>query len=116
MFNGWDEGVAASELWKAMLTEQGYDVTLEYADPAPVYCGLASDDYDVTLDTWLPITHADYVEEYGDDIVDLGRLEPGREAHDRGERRRPGRLARPSSPRTPSCSTTGSSASSRARA
>ncbi|KQM81980.1 glycine betaine ABC transporter substrate-binding protein [Agromyces sp. Leaf222] len=72
VFNGWDEGVAASELWKAILTEQGYDVTLEYADPAPVYSGLASDDYDVTLDTWLPTTHADYVEEYGDDIVDLG--------------------------------------------
>ncbi|GAA1827228.1 glycine betaine ABC transporter substrate-binding protein [Agromyces salentinus] len=72
VFNGWDEGVAASELWKAVLTEQGYDVELEYADPAPVYSGLASEDYDVTLDTWLPITHADYVEEYGEDIVDLG--------------------------------------------
>ncbi|MDF0515442.1 glycine betaine ABC transporter substrate-binding protein [Agromyces sp. H3Y2-19a] len=72
VFNGWDEGIAASELWKAVLTEQGYDVTLEYADPAPVYSGLTSDDYDVTLDTWLPITHADYIEQYGDDLVDLG--------------------------------------------
>lgn len=72
VFNGWDEGVAASELWKAVLTEQGYDVTLEYADPAPVYTGLTTDDYDVTLDTWLPITHADYIEQYGDDLVDLG--------------------------------------------
>ncbi|WP_026378535.1 glycine betaine ABC transporter substrate-binding protein [Agromyces italicus] len=72
VFNGWDEGIAASELWKAVLTEQGYDVTLEYADPAPVYTGLTTDDYDVTLDTWLPITHADYIEEYGDELVDLG--------------------------------------------
>lgn len=72
VFNGWDEGVAASELWKAVLAEQGYDVTLEYADPAPVYTGLTTDDYDVTLDTWLPITHADYIEQYGDDLVDLG--------------------------------------------
>lgn len=72
VFNGWDEGIAASELWKAILTEQGYNVTLEYADPAPVYSGLSTGDYDVTLDTWLPITHASYIEEYGEKIVDLG--------------------------------------------
>lgn len=72
VFNGWDEGIAASELWKAILEEKGYDVELAYADPAPVYQGLSDDDYDVVLDTWLPITHADYVEEYGDDMVDLG--------------------------------------------
>ncbi len=72
VFNGWDEGIAASELWKAVLEEQGYSVELEYADPAPVYSGLTTDDYDVTLDTWLPITHADYIDEYGDELVDLG--------------------------------------------
>lgn len=72
VFNGWDEGIAASELWKAVLEEEGYDVELEYADAAPVFQGLSDGDYDVTLDTWLPITHADYVEQYGDDIVDLG--------------------------------------------
>ena len=72
VFNGWDEGIAASELWKAVLEENGYEVELEYADPAAVYNGIASGDYDVTLDTWLPLTHADYIEEYGDDMVDLG--------------------------------------------
>lgn len=72
VFNGWDEGIAASELWKAVLEEEGYSVELEYADPAPVYSGLTTDDYDLTLDTWLPITHADYIAEYGDDLVDLG--------------------------------------------
>ena len=72
VFNGWDEGIAVSELWKAVLEEQGYDVELEYADPAVVYTGLAGGDYDVTLDTWLPITHEEYVATYGDDIVDLG--------------------------------------------
>lgn len=72
VFNGWDEGIAASELWKAILTEKGYNVTLEYADPAPVYSGLSTGDYDVTLDTWLPITHKSYIEQYGDSIVDLG--------------------------------------------
>lgn len=72
VFNGWDEGVAASFLWKAVLEDNGYTVDLEYADPAPVYLGLTTDDYDLTLDTWLPLTHADYMEEYGDKLVDLG--------------------------------------------
>lgn len=72
VFNGWDEGIAASELWKAVLEDEGYDVTLEYADVAVVYEGLTTDDYDVVLDTWLPITHQDYMQEYGDELVDLG--------------------------------------------
>ncbi len=72
VFNGWDEGVAASELWKAVLDEKGYNVELEYADVAPVYSGLSTGDYDLNLDVWMPETHAEYVKEYGDDIVDLG--------------------------------------------
>jgi len=42
VFQGWDEGVAASYLWKAVLEEKGYDVELEDADVAPVYEGLSS--------------------------------------------------------------------------
>jgi glycine betaine/proline transport system substrate-binding protein len=72
VFNGWPEGEAASYLWKAVLEEQGYDVTLEYADAGPAYTALSAGDYDVIFDTWLPQTHADYMEEYGDDIEDLG--------------------------------------------
>ncbi len=72
VFNGWDEGIAASELWKAILDEKGYDVTLQYADVAPVFSGLSSGDYDLTLDTWLPVTHASLMEEYGDKISELG--------------------------------------------
>lgn len=72
VFNGWDEGIAVSELWKHVLEGEGYSVNLEYADPAPVFTGLADGDYDFTVDTWLPITHASYIEEYGENIVDLG--------------------------------------------
>ncbi|MFB9644575.1 glycine betaine ABC transporter substrate-binding protein [Microbacterium terregens] len=72
VFNGWDEGIAASELWKSVLEEQGYEVELEYAEPAAVYTGLANGDYDLTLDTWLPLTHQQYVERFGEDLVDLG--------------------------------------------
>ena len=72
VFNGWDEGIAASYLWEAILADKGYDVELTYADVAPVYAGLAGGDFDLVLDTWLPITHADYMEQYGDDLDDLG--------------------------------------------
>jgi len=71
VFNGWDEGVAASELWKAILDDKGYNVELEYADVAPVYAGLSTGDYDLNLDVWLPNTHASYLKEYGDKITDL---------------------------------------------
>lgn len=72
VFNGWDEGIAASELWKYVLQEQGYEVTLEYGDEAPVFTGLAAGDYDVNLDAWLPVMHAHFMDEFGDQIVDLG--------------------------------------------
>lgn len=72
VFNGWDEGVATSWLWKTVLEEKGYSVELEYADPAPVFEGLSSGDYDFTTDVWLPNTHAEYIDSYGDDIVELG--------------------------------------------
>jgi glycine betaine/proline transport system substrate-binding protein len=71
VFNGWDEGIAASELWKAILDEKGYNAKLEYADVAPVYAGLSTGDYDMNLDVWLPNTHASYLKQYGDKITDL---------------------------------------------
>jgi len=72
VFNGWPEGEAVSYLWKLILEDEGYDVDLEYADAGPVFQGVAGGDYDVALDGWLPMTHADYFEQFGDDIVDLG--------------------------------------------
>lgn len=72
VFNGWPEGEAASILWKLVLEEKGYNVTLEYADAGPVFAGLASGDYDVAFDGWLPLTHQDYMDEYGDKLTDLG--------------------------------------------
>jgi len=72
VFNGWDEGIAASWLWKEILEDEGYTVNMRMADVAPVYVGLSGGDYDVVLDTWLPTTHAEYVDEYGDDLTDLG--------------------------------------------
>jgi len=72
VFNGWDEGIAASELWRSILEEKGYSVTFEYADAGAVFLGLSQGEYDLVLDGWLPITHADYIDQFGDDLEDLG--------------------------------------------
>jgi glycine betaine/proline transport system substrate-binding protein len=71
-FNGWEEGVAATYLWKAALEEQGYDVTVEFADVGPLYLGMAQCAYDIAFDAWLPATHEDYWAEHGDQLEDLG--------------------------------------------
>jgi glycine betaine/proline transport system substrate-binding protein len=72
VFSGWPEGEAVSFLWKSILEEKGYNVELEYPDIAAGFTGLSTGDYDVNLDVWLPVTHESYLEEFGDDIVDIG--------------------------------------------
>ncbi len=68
----WDECIAVSWLWKDVLEEQGYEVELTQLDIAPVYSGLATGDLDLYLDAWLPITHGDYADEYGDSWEYIG--------------------------------------------
>ncbi|MCK6211808.1 glycine betaine ABC transporter substrate-binding protein [Georgenia sp. EYE_87] len=70
--SGWDEGIAVSHLWEHILTEAGYEVNMETADAGVVFTALAEGDYDLNFDTWLPLTHASYLEQYGDDLEDLG--------------------------------------------
>ncbi|WP_100446880.1 glycine betaine ABC transporter substrate-binding protein [Glycomyces xiaoerkulensis] len=70
---GWDEGVVATELWNQALTASGYDVTVEEIGEAGVlYEGVASGDVDLFLDAWLPVTHATYMDEYGDQLEQIG--------------------------------------------
>jgi len=70
--SGWDEGIAVSHLFAAILEDEGYTVTSQEADPGIIYTGMSGGDFDVNFDMWLPETHADYLDEYGDDMEDLG--------------------------------------------
>jgi len=72
VFNGWDEAEASSLLWQHILEDKGYTVNLEYADPAPTFKALADGDFDVVTDVWLPATHEAYLDEFGDDIEEVG--------------------------------------------
>ena len=51
-----------------------YRVTLKNADIAPIFTSVASGKADVFMDAWLPVTHADYMEQYGDRLETLGTV------------------------------------------
>lgn len=69
----WAEGVAMTHLAKVILEDKlGYQVEVTMADVAPIFTSVANGDYDAFLDTWLPVTHESYMQEYGDKLVDLG--------------------------------------------
>lgn len=69
----WDEDIAISYLWKYVLEEEGYeDVELKQLDAAPIFVALSKGDADFFFDTWLPDTHKDYWEDYGDQLDDIG--------------------------------------------
>ncbi|WP_282948138.1 glycine betaine ABC transporter substrate-binding protein [Cellulomonas endometrii] len=70
--SGWDEGIAVSALFSAMLEDEGYTVESQEADPGVVYTGLTGGDFDVNFDMWLPSTHADYLKQYGEEMEQLG--------------------------------------------
>ncbi|MEK8228065.1 glycine betaine ABC transporter substrate-binding protein [Oerskovia sp. M15] len=52
--SGWDEGIAVSHLFKAILEDDGYTVKTETADPGIVYTGMAGGEFDLNFDMWLP--------------------------------------------------------------
>ncbi|MCK1794479.1 ABC transporter permease/substrate binding protein [Streptomyces sp. XM4193] len=69
----WDEGIASSYLWKEVLEQRGYKPTMQQLDPGPMFAALAKGDLDFQTDTWLPTTHEQYWEKYGDKLEDLGQ-------------------------------------------
>ncbi|WP_026927682.1 glycine betaine ABC transporter substrate-binding protein [Granulicoccus phenolivorans] len=71
-FNGWDESFATAHLLKAILTEQGYQVSVQSFEAAPAFAGTAGGDIDLVTDVWLPTTHASYIQQYGNQLVPLG--------------------------------------------
>jgi glycine betaine/proline transport system substrate-binding protein len=74
----WADGIAITNLTRAILEDEfGYDVELVMADPGPVFASVAEGDNDLFLDAWLPNTHSDYWERFGDQFEDLGAIYEG---------------------------------------
>lgn len=68
----WEEAIAVTNLWHVVLEENGYEVDQQQLDPGIVFDGVAGGDLDLFLDAWLPNTHSEYMEQYGEDVEDLG--------------------------------------------
>lgn len=68
----WDEGIASTFLWKELLERRGYKVDARQLEAGALYTGLAGGQLDFQTDSWLPVTHAQYWEKYGDKLEDLG--------------------------------------------
>jgi glycine betaine/proline transport system substrate-binding protein len=67
--NNWAENVAVSNMWKILLEERGYDVTLVSAGKQVVYDGVARDNLDMGLEVWLPKTDKQFVDKYEDELT-----------------------------------------------
>ena len=68
----WDTEVASTHVIGQVLEDLGYDVTLTALDNAFMWKALSTGEVDGMVSAWLPKMHAPFVEEFREDIVDLG--------------------------------------------
>lgn len=74
----WTDGLSTAYLWEHVLEEEGYEVEIQdVAEAAPLYTGVANGDIDVYPSAWPEVTHKSYMEQYGDDLEDLGAYYEG---------------------------------------
>jgi len=69
----WTDGLSTAYLMQDQLEKLGYDVEMKtLTEAGPLYAGLAQGDVDLYPSAWPELTHAEYIEKYGDAIEDLG--------------------------------------------
>ncbi|GAE36603.1 glycine betaine ABC transporter substrate-binding protein [Halalkalibacter akibai] len=64
----WAENIAVTNMWKAILEEKGYNVKLTVLDMGVTMKALESGELDVSLEVWLPVQDANYLDTYQDTI------------------------------------------------
>ncbi len=72
LYPSWAEGVAMTHLAEYVLDEKGFEVETTLIEPGPLYAALSKGDADLYLDAWLPHTHKDYWERFGDKLEVVG--------------------------------------------
>ena len=71
----WACAEASTHLAQAVIMDKlGYDCTTTPLEVGGLYSGIAEGDLDAQTTAWLPITHKQYLEEYGDRMDDYGVL------------------------------------------
>jgi len=69
----WADGLSTAWLLENQLTKIGYDVEMKsVGEVALVYQAVTTGDVSIYTSAWPEITHASYMEKYGDDLEDLG--------------------------------------------
>ncbi|MBP5855547.1 glycine betaine ABC transporter substrate-binding protein [Marivibrio halodurans] len=77
-WTAWSDAEFVTKLAKTVMEERmDQEVELVQTDIAPQYQGVANGDIDAMLMSWLPATHADYMDKVGGDVVNLGILYTG---------------------------------------
>lgn len=64
----WAENIAVTNMWKVILEDKGYDVEFDYLNMGSTMMGLESGDLDASLEVWLPVQDANYLEKYQDTV------------------------------------------------
>lgn len=64
----WAENIAVTNMWKAILEDKGFNVKLTVLDMGPTMKALESGDLDASLEIWLPVQDALYLEKFQDTI------------------------------------------------
>lgn len=68
---GWTEDVAVNALWGHLMEQRGYTWETTNLEVGGLYSGVAEGELDLFMDAWLPNTHSDYWEQFGDQVNDL---------------------------------------------
>ncbi|WP_226655909.1 glycine betaine ABC transporter substrate-binding protein [Pseudalkalibacillus hwajinpoensis] len=64
----WAENIAVTNMWKVILEDNGYDVEFNYLNMGSTMTALDSGDLDASLEVWLPVQDANYLEKYQDTV------------------------------------------------
>jgi len=73
----WDSEIASTNVLKQVFEKAGYEVELVAVDAGPLYQALADGQVDCSVSAWLPGTHKNYWDTYGDDIDLVGKSMEG---------------------------------------
>ncbi|GAB2799287.1 hypothetical protein GCM10027040_28000 [Halomonas shantousis] len=68
----WASEVASTNVVRAVLEQQGYDVDMSSLSAAAMWQAVAYGDADAIVAAWLPTTHKEYLERVEDQVEDLG--------------------------------------------
>jgi len=67
-YSNWAETIAMTKVTEMALQEVGIKVKSFLLGPGAMYASLAKGEGDIFLESWLPQTHADYWEKFGDKL------------------------------------------------